>query len=85
MADILNDILLWSQVMSCFLKLVNVVATLLAMMPMMVKMSLSMLMVDGGGDEPDSVNGVVMVFITFLLMLVSVDGTFVGTGGDVKG
>ena len=64
MADILNDILLWSQVMSCFLKLVNVVATLLAMMPMMVKMNLSMLMVDGGGDEPDSVNGVVMVFIS---------------------
>ena len=31
--------------------------------------------VDGGGDEHDSVNGVVVY--TFLLMLVSIDGTFV--------
>ena len=74
MADILNDILLWSLVMSCFLKLVNVVATLLAMMPMMVNDGCNG---DGGGDELDSENWAVMFFITFLLVLVLVDGTFV--------
>ena len=32
---------------------------------------------DGGGDELDSENWAVMFFITFLLVLVLVDGTFV--------